>query len=234
MQVVIQSGTGTLNLEHRIDRGSGYVHHVHVHPDLSVEFHRPAESSGERGVLNHRPHVGPLPFRVPVKEGGTSLLPVGIVKVDGTFQAGDAVEVRDGRADAIGKGICNYSATELRQVMGMQSRQVREVLPRATDEAVHVLGSTVVGEALTALPNGDYLRGRAMAALVEARDEAVDQVREAINRQLARVLRLTGIEMSSLRQEACEALAAIEDVKWVGFPGQTSAQHDHAPGAGNR
>jgi hypothetical protein len=33
---------------------------------------------------------------------------------------------------------------------------------------------------------------------------------------------------------ACEALAAIEGVEWVGFPGQTSAQHDHAPGAGNR
>jgi glutamate 5-kinase len=71
-----------------------------------------------------------------LREGGTSLLPVGIVGVDGSFDAGDAVEVRDGRA-AIGKGIVNYSAGELRQVMGMKSSQVREVLPRATDEAVH-------------------------------------------------------------------------------------------------
>ena len=38
---------------------------------------------------------------------------------------------------AIGKGICNYSADELRRVMGMKSAQVRELLPRATDEAVH-------------------------------------------------------------------------------------------------
>jgi glutamate 5-kinase len=38
---------------------------------------------------------------------------------------------------AIGKGICNYSAAELRQVMGMQSSQVCEVLPRAVEEAVH-------------------------------------------------------------------------------------------------
>jgi glutamate 5-kinase len=71
-----------------------------------------------------------------LREGGTSLLPVGIVRVDGSFDAGDAVDVRDGGA-AIGKGICNYSATELRRVMGLQSAQVREVLPRATDEAVH-------------------------------------------------------------------------------------------------
>ena len=72
-----------------------------------------------------------------LRDGGTSLLPVGIVDVAGAFDAGEAVEVR-GRTDAaIGKGICNYSAAELRQVMGMQSARVREVLPRAVEEAVH-------------------------------------------------------------------------------------------------
>jgi glutamate 5-kinase len=71
-----------------------------------------------------------------LRDAGTSLLPVGIVGVDGGFEAGDAVEVRDGSAP-IGKGIVNYSAVELRRVMGLKSPQVREVLPRATDEAVH-------------------------------------------------------------------------------------------------
>ena len=37
----------------------------------------------------------------------------------------------------MGKGICNYSAAELRRVMGRKSAEVREVLPRATEEAVH-------------------------------------------------------------------------------------------------
>jgi glutamate 5-kinase len=71
-----------------------------------------------------------------LREGAASLLPVGIVDVQGGFDAGDAVEVRDG-GSKIGKGICNYSADELRQVMGLKSAQVREVLPRASDEAVH-------------------------------------------------------------------------------------------------
>jgi glutamate 5-kinase len=71
-----------------------------------------------------------------LREGAASLLPVGIVDVQGGFDAGDAVDVRDG-GSAIGKGICNYSADELRQVMGLKSAQVREVLPRASDEAVH-------------------------------------------------------------------------------------------------
>src|ERR1700754_3622843 len=71
-----------------------------------------------------------------LRDGGTSLLPVGIVGVDGAFEAGDAIEVIAG-AEAVGKGISNYSAAELQRVMGMQSSAVREVLPRATEEAVH-------------------------------------------------------------------------------------------------
>jgi glutamate 5-kinase len=71
-----------------------------------------------------------------LRERGTSLLPVGVVEVEGEFEAGDAVEVRaDGRA--VGKGIVNYSAAELRRIKGMKSEEVREMLPRATEEAVH-------------------------------------------------------------------------------------------------
>jgi glutamate 5-kinase len=71
-----------------------------------------------------------------LREGGTSLLPVGIVDIAGEFGAGDAVEVaHDGRT--VGKGISNYSAEELRQVRGLKSAAVRELLPRATEEAVH-------------------------------------------------------------------------------------------------
>jgi glutamate 5-kinase len=71
-----------------------------------------------------------------LRERGTSLLPVGIVGVEGEFEAGDAVEVTaNGRA--IGKGIVNYSAAELRRVIGMKTAEVRELLPRASDEAVH-------------------------------------------------------------------------------------------------
>lgn len=87
-----------------------------------------------------------------LREDGTSLLPVGIVEVLGSFDAGDAVEIAEsvlpadasGRpaalsasAPLVGKGICSYSAEELRRVMGMKSRAVQEILPRATEEAVH-------------------------------------------------------------------------------------------------
>jgi glutamate 5-kinase len=71
-----------------------------------------------------------------LRDGGTSLLPVGVVEVRGEFDAGDAVEVSEGPV-VIGKGISNYPAGVLRCVKGWQSESVRAVLPRATDEAVH-------------------------------------------------------------------------------------------------
>ncbi|HEX7609900.1 MAG TPA: glutamate 5-kinase [Solirubrobacteraceae bacterium] len=78
-----------------------------------------------------------------VRDGAASLLPVGVVEVRGDFDAGDAVEIAERAEDAaarprvLAKGICNYSAEELRQVIGLKSAAVREIQPRATEEAVH-------------------------------------------------------------------------------------------------
>jgi len=72
-----------------------------------------------------------------LREAGTSLLPVGVVDVSGDFDAGDAVEVVDRVRQPIGKGISNYSAAELHRIKGLKSAQVRELLPQATEEAVH-------------------------------------------------------------------------------------------------
>jgi glutamate 5-kinase len=71
-----------------------------------------------------------------LRESGSSLLPVGITEVEGEFDAGDAVEVvvDDG---TIGKGIVNYSAEELRRIKGMRTDKIRELLPHASEEAVH-------------------------------------------------------------------------------------------------
>jgi glutamate 5-kinase len=71
-----------------------------------------------------------------LRESGSSLLPVGIVGVEGDFAAGDAVEVAvDGAV--IGKGIVDYAAPELSQVIGLKTEQARELLPHAADEAIH-------------------------------------------------------------------------------------------------
>jgi glutamate 5-kinase len=77
-----------------------------------------------------------------VREGAASLLPVGVIDVRGDFDAGDAVEIVElpgaaAHGRTLAKGICSYSAEELRQVIGLKSDEIRAILPRATDEAVH-------------------------------------------------------------------------------------------------
>lgn len=70
---------------------------------------------------------------------GKSLLPAGVVRIEGGFQAGEAVEVflkGDGRR-LIGKGITNYGAEELRKIKGLQSRQVMELMPHGEEEVIH-------------------------------------------------------------------------------------------------
>ena len=91
-------------------------------------------SSGDLVLRN--PITGIAGAARALRDGGTSLLPVGVLDVAGEFDAGDAVEVAH-EGLAVGKGISNYSAGELRKVRGLKSAAVRELLPRATDEAVH-------------------------------------------------------------------------------------------------
>jgi glutamate 5-kinase len=71
-----------------------------------------------------------------LREQGSSLLPVGITAVEGEFEAGDAVEVVSGD-QPVGKGIVNYSAEELSRIKGLKSAQVQDLIPHASEEAVH-------------------------------------------------------------------------------------------------
>jgi glutamate 5-kinase len=71
-----------------------------------------------------------------LRERGSSLLPVGIVKTGGSFEAGDAVAV-EVSGESIGKGITEFSARELNRVLGMKTEAVREILPHAADEVIH-------------------------------------------------------------------------------------------------
>lgn len=66
-----------------------------------------------------------------LRQRGASLLPSGIVGVDGGFARGDAVEVAvedHGRAEVIGKGITQYGARDLGQLCGRQSHEIEAVL----------------------------------------------------------------------------------------------------------
>jgi len=71
-----------------------------------------------------------------LRESGSSLLPVGVVAVEGTFAAGAAVEVVDG-AGIVGKGIAEHSSEVLDRLRGKRSDEVAEILPGGAEEAIH-------------------------------------------------------------------------------------------------
>ncbi len=101
--------------------------------------------SGESGFKLWLRHAKPSRGAVRVDDGaatamrqsGRSLLPVGVVGSDGTFAAGDAVDVLDSSGRAVGKGIASLSAEEVRAVAGLRSEQVRRQLPDASGEVIH-------------------------------------------------------------------------------------------------
>jgi glutamate 5-kinase len=69
---------------------------------------------------------------------GASLLPAGIVAVEGVFDVGDVVELRDPADSAVARGIVAYSAAELPRLIGRSTRQLRDDLgPLYAREIVH-------------------------------------------------------------------------------------------------
>lgn len=68
---------------------------------------------------------------------GKSLLPAGIVAVEGVFTSGDVVEIRNQAGELIAKGEVNYSASELQKVKGMSTDQAKKLIHRNVSEVVH-------------------------------------------------------------------------------------------------
>jgi len=66
-----------------------------------------------------------------------SLLPVGVIGVEGEFSAGDAVVVAGEDGTELAKGVVSYSREDLDRVKGLHSNQVAELLPQSAAEAIH-------------------------------------------------------------------------------------------------
>ena len=62
-------------------------------------------------------------------ERGGSLLPVGVVRVEGTFSRGDVVAVRDVQGTLVARGITAYSSEEAELTHGMRLDLVGRVVP---------------------------------------------------------------------------------------------------------
>ena len=60
--------------------------------------------------------------------GGRSLLPIGVVEVQGDFQRGDVVACVDARGSEIARGLVNYSSAQTRQIARRPTHEIETVL----------------------------------------------------------------------------------------------------------
>ncbi len=67
-----------------------------------------------------------------------SLLPAGVTKVSGDFSAGDPVDLRDEQGAVVARGLVNYDAAEVPDLLGRSTRWLaREMGPSYERELVH-------------------------------------------------------------------------------------------------
>jgi glutamate 5-kinase len=67
---------------------------------------------------------------------GSSLLAAGITGVEGDFQRGDAVAIRDGEGRVLAHGLAEYDAAECARLVGRQSGDQAAILGYAPRSAV--------------------------------------------------------------------------------------------------
>lgn len=73
-----------------------------------------------------------------ITKRGKSLLPSGIVKVEGRFEYGDAVSLQGLNGKEIGRGLSNYTLDELRKIQGHHTKDIEALLGyKYYDEVVH-------------------------------------------------------------------------------------------------
>ena len=71
-------------------------------------------------------------------ERGHSLLPAGILRIEGTFQRGDAITIMKRDGSEFGRGLIAYSSEDATQIIGHKTGEIEDLLGyRGRDEIIH-------------------------------------------------------------------------------------------------
>ena len=73
---------------------------------------------------------------IAISKTGKSLLPAGIIRIEGNFDAQDAVKLCDSNGNEIARGLVNYSSEELEKIRGHRSHEVLSILGYEGSETV--------------------------------------------------------------------------------------------------
>ncbi len=79
-------------------------------------------------------------------ERKASLLPIGVLRVEGRFERGDVVELRDESGRVHGRGLVNYDAAECTALVGRHSSEIASILGYRGYDALVTRDNMVLGE----------------------------------------------------------------------------------------
>jgi glutamate 5-kinase len=76
--------------------------------------------------------------RAAVQGKGKSLLPIGVIQVQGSFNKGDVVALCDAEGTEFARGLTNYSAADAAKIVGLRTEKIGEVLGAVPyEEVIH-------------------------------------------------------------------------------------------------
>jgi len=76
---------------------------------------------------------------------GKSLLPSGVVEIQGEFERGNVVSVQNMEGMEIGRGMVNYSSAEINSIMGRKTSEIAKILgTKDYDEIIHRNNLTLI------------------------------------------------------------------------------------------
>ena len=112
------------------DTGTLFLPEEHKVPGRKRWFGFFSKISGEITVDSGAQHA--------VCRKGSSLLPSGVIRIDGEFKRGDTVDVCDADGRPFARGLVNFDSADCRRIMGRHSVELPEILGTSAEaELIH-------------------------------------------------------------------------------------------------
>lgn len=98
----------------------------------------PIRSARQRWLANHLRLRGRVTLDTgavkALTDGHKSLLPIGVIAVEGEFERGDVVACVDEHGVECGRGLINYASSDARRIMGKPSQHIAAILGSMSDQ----------------------------------------------------------------------------------------------------
>jgi glutamate 5-kinase len=131
VKTIISSGFASTPVRRALDGQAGTS--VHAHGILRGRKRWIGTSSGYSGIVTVDDGA-----KQRLLEQRCSLLPVGVLRVGGNFEAGDVVSVEDSQGREFGRGLAGQSSATLRKIVGSNSSTARAFLSaEEKEETIH-------------------------------------------------------------------------------------------------